>query len=88
MNEKHLKRRKETLAHINRIQGQIDALKNMIDEHNCLKVASLTTAIAKSFDSLRFRTLEGFLIYQFHGGKGSSSEKLRQLQGLLKLYKK
>ena len=82
-------RRKETLAHINRIQGQIEALKRMIESgEECVKVAHLATSIAKSVDALRFRTLEGFLINQFHGGSGPSVAKLEQLRGLLRLYKK
>ena len=89
MNTAHQNRRQETLAHINRIQGQIEALKkSIIGGDECLKVASLATSIAKSFDSLRFRTLEGFLIHQFHGGQGPSAGKLKQLQDLLNLYKK
>jgi len=82
-------RRKETLAHINRIQGQIEALKKIIEQgEECVKVATLATSIAKSFDALRFRTLEGFLIHQFHGGSGPSAGKLEQLRGLLGLYRK
>ena len=83
------RRRQETLAHINRIQGQIEALKKLISQgEECIKEASLATSIAKSFDALRFRTLEGFLIHQFHGGKGPSAGKREQLRGLLSLYKK
>jgi len=82
-------RRKEVLAHISRIQGQIAALKRIIEGgEECVKVATLATSIAKSFESLRFRVLEGFLIHQFHGGNGPSTGKLKQLQGLLRLYKK
>jgi DNA-binding FrmR family transcriptional regulator len=82
-------RRKETLAHINRIQGQIEALKRIIDQgEECVKVATLATSIAKSFDALRFRALEGFLIHQFHAGSGPSVAKREQLRRLLSLYKK
>ena len=83
------KRRQETLDHIKRIQGQIEALKKYLDQdEECIKIASLTTSIAKSFDALRFRTLEGFLIHQFLGGKSASQAQVENLQELLSLYKK
>jgi hypothetical protein len=53
-----------------------------------VKVATLATSIAKSFDALRFRALEGFLIHQFHAGSGPSVAKREQLRRLLSLYKK
>ena len=87
-NEEKNKRRRETLDHINRIQGQIEALKAYVsDGKDCLEVATLTTSIAKSFDSLRFRTLEGYLIHQFSGNEVSHKQH-EQLRSLLNLYKK
>lgn len=87
--KKHQERRKETLDHLNRIQGQIEGLKKMIaGGEECIKIASLTTSIAKSFDTLRLRTLEGFVIHQLIGDKPISPEKLKQFQDLLKLHKK
>lgn len=83
------KRRKETLDHLSRIQGQIEGLKKMIESsEECIKVASLTTSIAKSFDTLRLRTLEGFVIHQLLADKKVSSDKLKKFQDLLKLQKK
>ena len=56
-------RRKESLDHLNRIQGQIETLKKYLAEDRCCsEIALLTTSIAKSFDSLRTKTLEGFII--------------------------
>ena len=86
-------RRKETLDHLNRIQGQIEALKKLIgqDEYcggQCLKVATLTISIVKSFDSLKYKTLEGFVINHLLEGKSVAPEKLIQFQDLLKLHKK
>ncbi|OFZ46242.1 MAG: hypothetical protein A2381_11535 [Bdellovibrionales bacterium RIFOXYB1_FULL_37_110] len=90
MKQKHnLKRRKETLDHLSRIVGQIEGLKRMFEENEeCIKIASLTTSIAKSFDSLRLRTLEGFVVHQLLGNKSISKEKLKQFQDLLKLQRK
>ena len=81
-------RRKGTLAHINRIQGQIEALKRAIaDQEECLKVASLATSISNSFESLRFRTLEGFLIHDIGVARGPVGARGARLHALLKLYK-
>jgi DNA-binding FrmR family transcriptional regulator len=83
------KRRQETLVHINRIQGQIEALKKYIaGSEDCLKIASLTTSIAKSFDALRFRTLESILGNEFCGGKILSAAQSEKLHDLLQLYKR
>ncbi|HAZ14707.1 MAG: hypothetical protein A2X86_12675 [Bdellovibrionales bacterium GWA2_49_15] len=85
----HHKRRKETLDHLNRILGQVAGLKRMIEEgEECIKIASLTTSIAKSFDGLRLRTLEGFVLNELIADKTVSSDKLQQFQDLLKLQKK
>ncbi|OGF50744.1 MAG: hypothetical protein A2044_07825 [Candidatus Firestonebacteria bacterium GWA2_43_8] len=83
-------RRKETLIHIKRIQGQIDTLVKYIEQGKpCLDVAMLTTSIAKSFDTLRFRTLEGFIVNHILEGKGVSKEKrIKKLNSLISLYKK
>jgi len=83
-------RRKETLVHIRRIQGQIDALVKYIEQgKDCMDIAMLTTSIAKSFDTLRFRTLEGFIINHILEGNGVSKEKrIKMLNSLILLYKK
>ena len=84
------KRRKETLIHIKRIQGQIDTLVKYIEQgKNCLDVAMLTTSIAKSFDTLRFRTLEGFIVNNIMDNKDIPKEKrIKTLNSLISLYKK
>ena len=82
-------RRKETLAHINRIKGQINTLINYIEqERDCSDIAMLTTSIAKSFDALRFRTLEGFILNNLLEGKRVSQNKIKTLNSLISLYKK
>jgi DNA-binding FrmR family transcriptional regulator len=83
------KRRKETLAHIKRIQGQIDTLVKYIEEgKRCSDVSMLTTSIAKSFDTLRFRTLEGFILNHLLEGKKVPGEKIKTFASLISLYKK
>ncbi|MBI5749365.1 MAG: metal-sensing transcriptional repressor [Nitrospinae bacterium] len=82
-------RRKETLTHIKRIQGQIDTLVKYIEEgKDCLDIAMLTTSIAKSFDALRFRTFEGFILHQILGGKQIPEDRIKKLNSLISLYKK
>jgi DNA-binding FrmR family transcriptional regulator len=82
-------RRAETLVHIQRIQGQINTLVKYIEQGKpCLDVAMLTTSIAKSFDTLRFRTLEGFILNNLLDGKKCPKKKIKALNSLISLYKK
>ena len=80
---------KETLNHINRIQGQIETLKKYMEENRtCEEISSLATSIAKSFDTLRARTLRKFIKYDLLEGKAVSEKRLEQLEKLLNLHKK
>ncbi len=82
-------RRKRTINHLNRIQGQIETLKKYLEQDkNCGEIAQLTTSIAKSFDSLRSRTLEGFVLNEFLSGKKVPGEKIRKLKQIINLYKR
>jgi DNA-binding FrmR family transcriptional regulator len=64
INETMKERRKSTLDHLNRIQGQIETLKRYIAEDaDCVDIAMLVTSIAKSFDTLRSKTLEGSILH-------------------------
>ncbi len=84
------KRRQETLHHLNRIQGQIETLKKYInDDADCLDIAMLVTSIAKSFDTLRTKTLEGSILHQIlKGGEGLTQEQKEKLSRVINLYKK
>ena len=90
INAKIRDRRKHTLNHLNRIQGQIETLKKYIaDDANCIDIAMLVTSIAKSFDSLRCKTLEGSIVHQIlSGGKGLTSDQKEKLSQVISLYKK
>jgi DNA-binding FrmR family transcriptional regulator len=80
---------KETLNHINRIQGQIGTLKKYVEENRtCEEISSLATSIAKSFDTLRTQTLRKFIKYDLLEGKAFSEKRLEQLDKLLNLHKK
>jgi len=80
---------KETLHHINRIQGQIETLKRYVEENRtCEEISSLATSIAKSFDTLRARTLRGFIKYDLFEGNEMPEKRLEQLEKLLNLHKK
>ena len=86
----HIKeRRKQSIDHLSRIQGQIETLKKYMEEDkNCADIAQLTTSIAKSFDSLRTKTLEGFIINELLEKENISSNKMEKLIRVLNLYKK
>lgn len=84
-----IERRKKVLNHLNRIQGQISTLKKYIEEDQCCgEIAQLTTSIAKSFDSVRTKTLEGFILNELFDGANIDELKQEKLDQILKLYKK
>ena len=69
-------RRKKMLHHINRIQGQINTLKEYIEtDRECSDIAQLSTSIAKSFDTLRTKTLEGFIVTELLAKKEITQKK-------------
>jgi len=85
----HSHRRKQSINHLNRIQGQIETLKTYMEEgKNCADIAQLTTSIAKSFDSLRMKTLEGFITNELLNHECLSIKKKDRLSQILNLYKK
>lgn len=82
------KRHKQTLNHLNRIEGQIKVLRTYIQEdRSCQEIAQLTASITQSFMSLKIRTLEGFVLHQLLEGR-ADKQKQEQLTEILKLYKK
>ncbi len=82
-------KRKQTINHLNRIQGQFKTLKKYIEQDECCgKIAQLTTSVVKSFDSLRAKTLEGFILNDFIANKKVSEEKIKKLKQIINLYKK
>ena len=82
-------RRTKSVHHLNRIQGQIETLKKYLEEdRTCGDIAQLTTSIAKSFDSLRAKTLEGFILNEFLEGRKVSQAKMEKLNRVINLYKR
>ena len=80
---------KESLNHLNRIEGQIRTLKNYIDEgRRCKDVAMLSASIAKSFDTLRARTLKNYFLNDVLEGKKMAEKQKEEIEQILKLYKK
>ena len=80
---------KKSLNHLNRIEGQIKTLKKYISEgKKCEQVAMLTTSIAKSFDSLRAKTLKNFFINEIIADKKISEKDQEKINKMFKLYKK
>lgn len=79
----------KSLNHLNRIEGQIKTLKKYVAEgKKCEEVAMLTTSIAKSFDTLRAKTLKNFFINEILSEKKLSKKDLEKIDQIFKLYKK
>lgn len=84
-----IERRKKLIHHLNRIQGQIDTLKEYINsDKDCSDIAMLTTSIVKSFDSIRAKTLEGYVIHELLEGQELTQKKKETIQKIIALYKK
>lgn len=82
------KRRKNTESHINRIIGQLEKMREQVKNGaDCKDIAALATSITKSCDSLRMKTLEGFLLHDIAESK-LSEEKKKELHRLIEYYKK
>ncbi|MFB6181755.1 MAG: metal-sensing transcriptional repressor [Candidatus Magasanikbacteria bacterium] len=81
-------RRKNTINHINRIIGQLEKLREYAkSDKECKEIAALATSIAKSCDSLRMRTLEGFLLHDIPQGELTEEQK-EELHKVIEHYKK
>jgi len=80
---------KKSFNHLSRIEGQIKTLKKYINEgKKCEDVAMLTTSIAKSFDTLRMRTLKNFFKNEVLYDNKISKKTEDTIDKILKLYKK
>ena len=80
---------KSSIDHISRIEGQLRKLKEYVEEENrCADVAKLSTSIAKSFDSLRVKTLKNFVMNEILRNCHISDKKIEEFDEILKLYKK
>ncbi len=80
---------KKSLNHISRIEGQLRTLRRYIEgSGSCEDIAMLTTSIAKSFDTLRARTLRNFFVNEVLAGKKMSPKVEERMNIILKLYKK
>lgn len=74
------------IAHLSRIQGQIDALKGYLEEkRSCEDVAHLTRSILTSFSSVRASILEEMLCEEL--GNTLDAKKTERLASLVALYK-
>lgn len=68
--------------------GQLEKLREYVkNDADCKDIAALATSITKSCDSLRMRTLEGFLLHDISESK-LSEEKREELHKLIEYYKK
>lgn len=74
------------VKHLNRIQGQIEALKNhVVEKRSCEDVAHLTKSIVTSFSSVRAGIIEHMLREEL--GAALNERKRAKMKAVLSLYK-
>jgi len=79
------KRRQETVHHINRLIGQLNTLKEYIEEdRRCKEIASLARSISSSAKGLKIRTLKGYILYDLTDGD-LDDEAIEELNEQLQL---
>lgn len=82
-------KKKEIIKHINRLQGQIDAVKKELEENpnDCIKSAEILYAASRSFASLRLLFVNCFLeedFLKFSKKNINNNLKLKKLLTLTK----
>ncbi|PIS05115.1 MAG: hypothetical protein COT81_03025 [Candidatus Buchananbacteria bacterium CG10_big_fil_rev_8_21_14_0_10_42_9] len=88
MEHSRFERHKKTIHHINRIEGQLKVLKRYITEDKpCHDIAHLTASVAESFNALKIRTLEGFVLHELTDKKTSEKKRKEKLTKIINLYK-
>lgn len=76
----------QIIRHLNRIQGQIEALKGYIEtKRSCEDVSHLTKSIVTSFTSVRANIIEEMLSQEFTGMM--KPKEIERLHAVLALYK-
>jgi DNA-binding FrmR family transcriptional regulator len=74
------------IKHLNRIQGQIDALKGYLEtKRSCEDVSHLTKSIVTSFNSVRANIIEEMLTGDFTDNM--EAKQINRLHSVLALYK-
>lgn len=74
------------VGHLNRIQGQIEALKGYLQEdRSCDDVSHLMRSILVSFDGARARIVEEMLRDEFPGAM--LPRKAKKLKSIVAMYK-
>lgn len=83
-------RRKQNINHVNRVIGQLNALKRLMEsDATCFEISNLTLSIKNSVNSLGVRVMEGFILNGLLEDKLNEVEqrKLEQLTKILNLYR-
>lgn len=82
-------KKRELLNHINRINGQLEALRKKIenDEYS-IDVATQAKAITNSFESLRAKSLEYLVLTEILKDVKLSQNNLDKLEKLIDLQKR
>ncbi|MBD3270200.1 metal-sensing transcriptional repressor [Candidatus Peregrinibacteria bacterium] len=78
---------KALVDHISRIQGQLDTLKKYINNNqSCEDITLLTSSVTKSFDSVRKKIVEGYIIEEILSKKIYSKSHKTVLENLKKIF--
>jgi DNA-binding FrmR family transcriptional regulator len=79
---------KELVPHISRLEGQLASLKKKIEaEDSCTDIVRLALSAAKSFDSLKAKLVEGYILLELMNGEDIKASESDDLKELLKLIK-
>lgn len=76
------------LPHLNRIEGQIRALKTKMEaEHDCSEIVQLALSATNSFKSFKSKLFEEFVKHELLKGKSITAEQAADFEQMLKLSK-
>ncbi len=79
---------KKVVAHINKLQGQLNAFKKYFEEgRKCGETMHLAVSTVKSFDSLKAKIVQGFVTQELLKGKPLSPADKEILEKLISLIK-
>ena len=72
-------------AHLARIEGQLAAVRDALEQDDCSKAARTLLAASRSLQSARASCVEGFLSEQvYSGAKVANAQLLKDVHALLK----
>lgn len=80
---------RELKAHLSRIQGQINTLKEYIEnDRDCRDIVNLSLSVGKSFDSYKAKLTEAFVSRELLNKGKISQDEFDDLLDFLRMIKK